>query len=531
MIDNLKLTNELGLADGVRNLLNKGQTDYSLEALVLVNEHDDPIGRIKPGDGVVFCCRRGEREIQLTEAFTDLEFNHFSRPMLDNLNFAILTLYHEKFKELPVAFAPSKVNGTLGEYVSKAKLRQLRVAESEKFAHVTFFLNGGNNDIFPGEDRICVPSLKGVPFEEVPELSLADVSQEVIKGVNQQYDLIVTNFANGDVIGHTSDPNAKIKCAEYIDRHLEEVVTAASDSGYLVFITADHGNLEELFQTDGSQHVSHTSNLVPFLVVDPLLRKNIVVNGGILADIAPTILSALGIGSTLQMVGNNLIPNHNWKGQQKVLLIILDGWGLGKDNENNPIFLAHTPFWDKLIKHFPHSCLKAAGDAVGLGSKKAGNSEAGHMNIGAGRIVIQDDVRLDNAMQDGSFYSNPVLLNVISEVKKRETKLHLIGLLTEKSSHGSIDYPLTVLKMAKDHGLRDAYLHLIFDGRSTQPGSAPEYIRKLEEKLQEIGIGKIASGIGRKYALDRDGNYARTKAAYDAFVTGDGIKIKVKENA
>ncbi len=530
MDDNLYIKNGFALAEGVRELLNQGQTDYAFEALVMVDENKNPIGRIESGDGVVFCCRRGEREIQLTEAFTNSEFKHFSRPALENLNFAILTLYHEKFKDLPVAFAPSKVNSTLGERVSKAKLRQLRVAESEKFAHVTFFLNGGNNDIFPGEDHICIPSLKGVPFEEVPELSLAEVSQEVIKGVNQQYDLIVTNFANGDVIGHTSNPNAKIKCAEYIDRHLEKVVTAASNSGYLIFITADHGNLEELFQTDGSQHVSHTSNLVPFLVVDPLLR-NIVVNDGILADIAPTILSALGIGSKMPMVGNNLIPNHNWKDQQKVLLIILDGWGLGKDNENNPIFLAHTPFWDKLIKHFPHSRLKAAGNAVGLGSNKAGNSEAGHMNIGAGRIVLQDDVRLDNAMQDGSFYTNPVLMNVINEVKKRETKLHLIGLLTEKSSHGSIDYPLTVLKMAKDHGLSDVYLHLIFDGRSTQPGSAPEYIRKLDEKLQKIGIGKIASGIGRKYALDRDGNYARTKAAYNAFVTGDGIKIKVKENA
>lgn len=531
MVDNLYLKNGSALADGVRDLLNKGQTDYALEALILVDEQEKPIGCVESGDGVVFCCRRGEREIQLTEAFTNLEFEHFSRLPLENLDFAILTLYHEKFKDLPVAFAPLKERHTLGEIVSNANLSQLRVAESEKFTHITFFLNGGNNIIYPGEDHKRVLTKKGIPFEEIPELSLAEVCDEVLTGIEKQYDLIVTNFANGDVIGHTPSPTAKIKCAEVVDQHLEKVVSAARNSGYLIFITADHGNLEELFQTDGSQHVSHTSNLVPFLVIDPLSNNHIDIADGILADIAPTILNALNIDPTPPMDGKNLVQKPTWNGQQKVLLIILDGWGLGKDNENNPIFLANTPFWDRLLERYPHSCLQASGRAVGLGQSKAGNSEAGHMNIGAGRIVLQDDVRLDTAMQDGSFYRNPVLLEVINEIKKRETKLHLIGLLTEKSSHGSIDYPLAAMRMARDQGLKDVYLHLIFDGRSTQPGSAPEYLKKLDEQIREIGIGKIASGIGRKYALDRDGNYARTKKAYNAFVRGIGIKIMIKESS
>ena len=530
MDDNLYIKNGFALAEGARDLLNKGQTDYAFDALVMVDENENPIGRIESGDGVIFCCRRGEREIQLTDAFTDSEFQHFSRPTLENLDFAILTLYHEKFKDLPIAFAPAKEDHTLGEFVSNANLRQLRVAESEKFAHITFFLNGGNNIIYPGEDHKRIATRKGIPFDEIPELSLAEVSQEVMAGIKEQYDLIVTNFANGDVIGHTSNPSAKIKCAQVVDQYLEQVVSAARNSGYLIFITADHGNLEELFQADGSQHVSHTSNLVPFLVIDPLSNEPMVISDGILADIAPTILKALNINPKLPMVGKNLVPNPTWIGQQKVLLIILDGWGLGKDNENNPIYLANTPFWDQLLEQYPHSCLQAAGRAVGLGPNKAGNSEAGHMNIGAGRIVLQDDVRLDMAMQDGSFYSNPVFLDVINDVKNRGTKLHLIGLLTEKSSHGSIDYPLAVLRMARDQGLKDVYLHLIFDGRSTQPGSAPEYLEKLDDQLQKIGIGKIASGIGRKYALDRDGNYARTKTAYDAFVNGIGIKIMINES-
>ena len=139
------------------------------------------------------------------------------------------------------------------------------------------------------------------------------------------------------------------------------------------------------------------------------------------------------------------------------------------------------------------------------------------MNIGAGRVVLQDDVRLDLAMQDGSFYTNEILCRVILDVKRRGASLHLIGLLTEKSSHGSIDYPLALLRMATAHGLERVYLHIIFDGRSTEPGSAPALLEKLERQVEEIGVGRVVSGVGRGLALDRDGNYAKTHRAYDAF--------------
>jgi 2,3-bisphosphoglycerate-independent phosphoglycerate mutase len=210
-----------------------------------------------------------------------------------------------------------------------------------------------------------------------------------------------------------------------------------------------------------------------------------------------------------------------------VLLVILDGWGIGRQDETNPIFLAQTPIWDDLLAHAPISRLQAAGEAVGLQKGKAGNSEAGHMNMGAGRVILQDDVRLDQAMQDGTFYKNETLLRVIAEVRQRGTALHLIGLLTEKSSHGSIDYPLAILKMAKEAGLKNVYLHLIFDGRSTEPGSAPALLEKLQAQLDSIGIGQIATGVGRGIALDRDGNYAKTKRAFDLMVFGDGRKCSV----
>jgi 2,3-bisphosphoglycerate-independent phosphoglycerate mutase len=510
------------LAEAVKDLYAASQTDYGLEPLVSVDRKGNPIGRIGGGDSVVFCCRRGEREIELTEAFTDPNFTHFERTILQDLDFVIMTLYHDKFKDLPVAFAPAKIRGTLGEVVSREGLRQLKVSESEKFAHVTFFFNGGENVPFVGEDQVRIPSPKGIPFDQVPELSLVEVGEKVVDGIRQRYDLIVTNFANGDVIGHTSNREAKIQCAAHVDQQLGRVVEAGLAAGYVILVTADHGNLEELTNPDGLPNVAHTTNKVPFLLIDPGSQNTFHPEDGRLADVAPTILSALDIEKPVLMSGSNLVPDYDWGGKRRVLLVILDGWGIGRQDDNNPIFLAKTPVWDEYNRRFPGSQLQAAGDAVGLNSGKAGNSEAGHMNLGAGRVVLQDDVRLDQAMQDGSFFMNEILCQAIERVKKHGTSLHLIGLLTEKSSHGSIDYPIALLKMARQHGLDHAFLHIIFDGRSTEPGSAPALLKKLESQLDAIGIGQVVSGVGRGIALDRDGNYSKIKRTYDALVKGIG---------
>jgi len=261
---------------------------------------------------------------------------------------------------------------------------------------------------------------------------------------------------------------------------------------------------------------------VNFVLIDPASASPPSLRDGKLADIAPTILSALGLEQPPAMDGESLAHGHDWGEERRVLLIILDGWGIGPDADSNPIFLADTPIWDELLRRYPNSQLGASGEAVGLQKSKAGNSEAGHMNIGAGRVVPQDDVRLDRAMLDGSFYKNETFLNVIEDVKQRGTSLHLITLLTEKSSHGSIDYPLALLRMAKEHDLEQVYIHVIFDGRSTEPGSAPDLLEKFEAQIEEIGLGQIVTGVGRGIALDRDGNYAKTQRAFDALVFGKG---------
>jgi 2,3-bisphosphoglycerate-independent phosphoglycerate mutase len=243
------------LADLVRELYSSGQTDYSIEPIILADAYGKPIGRIRDGDAVIFCLRRGEREVQLTEAFVSPEVGNFPREDFKHLAFVILTLYHEKFKDLPVAFAPTKITNTLAETISRAGLRQMHISESEKYAHVTFFFNGGTNLPFAGEDDVQVSSLRGIPPEEVPELCLEQVAQQVVEGINNGIEMIVVNFANGDVIGHTQSVNAKIKCAEGIDRNLHKVVEAAISREYVVIITADHGNLEELYTL--TPHVSY----------------------------------------------------------------------------------------------------------------------------------------------------------------------------------------------------------------------------------------------------------------------------------
>jgi 2,3-bisphosphoglycerate-independent phosphoglycerate mutase len=273
--------------------------------------------------------------------------------------------------------------------------------------------------------------------------------------------------------------------------------------------------------------VAHTTNPVKFVVLDSRLARDLPLEDGKLADVVPTVLSALGLVQPEEMTGHSLVSSDTWGGKRRVLLMILDGWGIGREDDGNPIFLADTPRWDDLVRCWPNSQLEASGEAVGLQAGKPGNSEAGHINLGAGRVVIQDDVWLDMAMKDGSFYTNDVFLKTIREVKERGSNLHLIGLLTEKSSHGSIDYPLALLRIAKKEKLDQVYLHMIFDGRSTEPGSVPALLEMLEDKMKEIGLGTVVTGVGRGLALDRDGNYAKIQRAFDALVLGKGTNYTI----
>ncbi len=511
------------LAEAVKKAYELGQDDYHLEPMVLV-EDGKPVGKIADGDAAIFCCRRGEREIELTEMFTEPDFDKVDRRMLRDLDFVIMTMYHDKFKDLPIAFAPAKVVKPLAQVLSEAGKSQFHCAESEKFAHVTFFFNGGENNPFPGEDDVCIPSPKGIDFDQQPELSLPKVADTVMDALGK-YDFVVTNFANGDVIGHTQNTEAKIKACGHVSQYLDKVVSDALGKGYVVAITADHGNIEKLYTAAGKPDGAHTTNLVPFIMIDPADKSPISLRDGSLGDVSPTVLKVLGIPQPAEMDGKPLC-DKDWGAGRKMLLIICDGWGLGTGDEGDAIHIADTPYWDSLLANQSWSKLNASGEFVGLGAGKAGNSEAGHSNLGAGRCVMQDDVRLDAAVKDGSFKQNPIFLQAIEHAKKNGTALHLLAYLTYKSSHGCIDYPLNICEMARDNGLDRVYLHIIFDGRSTEPGSAPALLAETDEKLSAIGVGRIVDGVGRGVALDRDKNYDKVKRAYDAMVEGTGTRYE-----
>lgn len=505
------------LARAVEKLYENGGSEYHFEPMNLTDAQGNAVGLVKPGDGVIFCCRRGERETELTDAFTDPAFKGFAREKLDPLDFVILTMYSERYTYLPIAFAPSKVQKTLAEVLAAHGKTQMHLAESEKYAHVTFFFNGGNQKPFDGETDIRIPSPKGVPFETVPELKLPEVYKTLCDGLDKGYDFIVTNFANGDVIGHTSSDAAKPVSCEAISKYVGETVAYARKKGYTVLVTADHGNIEVLHTPEGKPHVSHTTNLVACVALGDGAEQ--LQQTGRLCDVAPTVLGAMGLPQPEEMTGT---PLFRFAAPGKVLLLICDGWGLDAPTENNPIFTARTPEWDALLREHPYAKLEASGPAVGLAAGKTGNSEAGHINLGSGRVVLQDDVRLDNAMKDGSFAQNPVFLQTLEGVKERGTSLHLLALLTKKSSHGSIDYPLALLDMAREAGVKDVYVHVIFDGRSTEPGSAPALLREFGETIERKGVGLIVSGVGRGVALDRDQNWAKVQRAYDSLVEGKG---------
>lgn len=512
------------LAEAVKRAYAQGLDDYHLEPMVLM-ENGKPVGKIQDHDAAVFCCRRGEREIELTELFTEEDFDKVQRRKLNDLDFVIMTMYHDKFKDLPIAFAPSHVVKPLAQVLSEAGKTQFHCAESEKFAHVTFFFNGGENQPFPGEDDVCIPSPKGIDFDNQPELSLPKVADTVMDALGN-YDFVVTNFANGDVIGHTRNTAAKIEACGHVSHYLDTVVHDALAKDYVVAITADHGNIEKLYTDDGKPDGAHTTNLVPFILIDPRGGAPITLRDGALGDVAPTVLDVMGLSKGAEMTGSSLAEGRNWGTGRRMLLIICDGWGLGTGDEGDAIHMARTPYWDSLLAQQSWSRLHASGEFVGLGAGKAGNSEAGHSNLGAGRCVMQDDVRLDAAVKDGSFKKNPVFLAAIDHAKKNHSALHLLAYLTYKSSHGCIDYPLSICEMAKEAGLDQVYFHIIFDGRSTEPGSAPVLLSELDEKLCAIGLGRIVDGVGRGVALDRDQNYDKVKRAYDAMVEGVGTQYE-----
>lgn len=280
-----------------------GFTDEFIQPIVLT-ENDKPIARIQPDDVVVFFNFRTDRGRQLTQALTQEDFPDCGLKTLP-LHFVTLTSYDNSFKNIEVVYRKENLHNTLGEVLEKHNKTQIRIAETEKYPHVTYFFSGGRETPFKGEKRILCPSPKVATYDLQPEMSAYTIRDKIIPELKEQTaDFICLNFANADMVGHTGDFKAAIRACETVDSCVEDVVNQAKASGYTCIILADHGNSETMVNADGSPNTAHTTNPVPLILVDEDIKQ---IKSGILSDIAPTILKLLGIEQPLEMTQKPLL--------------------------------------------------------------------------------------------------------------------------------------------------------------------------------------------------------------------------------
>lgn len=284
--------------------------DEFIEPTVIVN-NGEPVATIEDNDSVIFFNFRHDRGREMTRAINDPNFKEFETKKFKNLYYVCMTEYDSSIKNVHIAFKPTKINNTFGEYISSKGLKQLRIAETEKYAHVTFFFNGGTEEKqYEGEDRILIPSPKVATYDLQPEMSIHEVTEKVINAIHSnKYDAIILNFANPDMVGHTGNIEAAIKAVEEVDNAVGKVAQAIEEEKGILIITADHGNIEQMIDyTTGEPYTAHTTNLVPCILIG---MENAELKNGKLADLAPTMLDILGLEKPEEMTGESLIIRKN----------------------------------------------------------------------------------------------------------------------------------------------------------------------------------------------------------------------------
>ena len=283
-----------------------GVTDEFVEPVVLTDGDGRPVGTVQSGDAVVFFNFRPDRAREITRAFVDPDFAEFPHERPEDLLYVCFTEYDATMPNVRIAFPKESPKNTLGEYVSGLGLRQLRLAETEKYAHVTFFFNGGVEEPNPGEDRILVPSPKVATYDLQPEMSAPEVCEKLVAAIESGvYDLIIINFANPDMVGHTGVLSAAVKAVETVDACTGRAAEAVLRAGGQLLILADHGNCEVMVNPDGSPMTAHTTNPVPLILVGGGTHR--LASGGRLCDIAPTLLSMMGLPVPKEMTGRSLL--------------------------------------------------------------------------------------------------------------------------------------------------------------------------------------------------------------------------------
>jgi len=279
-------------------------TDEFIKPIIMTNADGTPKAQIKADDVIIFFNYRTDRGRELTEVLTQQDYPEFGMKTIP-LHYVTITNYDETFKGINVIYNTDNLVDTLGEVLEKAGKKQIRIAETEKYPHVTFFFSGGREQEFEGEKRLLCPSPKVATYDLKPEMSAFEIRDAIIPELKKgDVDFVCLNFANGDMVGHTGVMEAAIKACEAVDECVKDVVTVANDNNYTTLIIADHGNCETMMNPDGSPHTSHTTNPVPFILVDKDLTT---IKDGVLGDIAPTILKLMGVEQPTVMTRHSLI--------------------------------------------------------------------------------------------------------------------------------------------------------------------------------------------------------------------------------
>ena len=292
------------MVEAMQRSYDEGVTDEFVKPIVRIDENGEVIGRIKPNDLVIFYNYRNDRAKEITIVLTQEDMPEEGMHTMP-LYYCCMTPYDAKFEGLHILFDKDNVRNTIGEYVSSLGLSQLRIAETEKYAHVTFFLNGGRETEFENESRILVASPKVATYDLQPEMSAYEVKDKLVEALgSQKFDFICLNFANGDMVGHTGVYEAIEKAVKAVDECVSGVVEAAKANGYEVVMIADHGNADNAVNEDGSPNTAHSLNPVPIVVVSDRVAK---VEDGILADVAPTVLKLMGLPQPAEMTGKALV--------------------------------------------------------------------------------------------------------------------------------------------------------------------------------------------------------------------------------
>jgi 2,3-bisphosphoglycerate-independent phosphoglycerate mutase len=292
------------LISSIENNYDNGCTDEFIKPIIKVDSNNQPISRIKNDDVVIFFNFRTDRGRELTKVLSQEDNLEFNMKKL-NLHYVTMTNYDNTFSNINVVFNKSNLDNTLGEILEKNNKNQLRISETEKYPHVTFFFSGGRENIFKGESRILKNSPKVATYDLKPEMSAYEITDSLVKEINLgTHDFICLNFANGDMVGHTGSMKAAIKACESVDKCVEAVIKSANKNNYTTILIADHGNCETMINPDGTPNTAHTTNPVPIILVDNDLKN---IKNGILGDIAPTILKLMGIEKPKEMTQESLI--------------------------------------------------------------------------------------------------------------------------------------------------------------------------------------------------------------------------------